>query len=168
VTILQRKEIENFLLVPTAIDRAAGRRIAEQTRRTGKPSTYKPAAAAVLDQFARDREDEVTAQYLAGRKRFVRMQSPGTHEATIDKMALTEFRQSWANVATRLLVIPGKEALSTFNGKLQQQYGVTVTPTAIVDAMTIDEVPPDMRDLLSKIEAFATLQPERGQVAALG
>jgi hypothetical protein len=167
VTILKRKEIENFLLVPTAIDRAAGRRIAEQARRTGTARTYEPTAAKILDQLACDREDEITAQYLASRKRFVRAQSSNMHEASIDKMALSEFRKCWSDKATRLQVIPGKEALSILNSKLQEQYGITATFAAIVDAMATEEIPQDMKDLLRGIDAFAALRPEPGQVAAL-
>jgi hypothetical protein len=40
VTIYERKEIENFLLVPAALDRAAERRIADQAKRTGRDICY--------------------------------------------------------------------------------------------------------------------------------
>ena len=160
VTIHRRKEIENFLLVPEAIDRAAERRVADQIRRAGKNLKYSPMAAAVLNDFALKRETYVAAQYLANRKRFVRAQFSRMHEATIDEAALAEFKQEWTQPAVRLQMIPGKEALSDLNGKLQERYGVNVTPTAIVDGMVVGEMPNDMRQLVRGIAEFAALRPD--------
>jgi hypothetical protein len=52
VKIHGRKEIENFLLVPTAIDRAAARKVADQVRRTGNSPAGSFGAAPLLDDFA--------------------------------------------------------------------------------------------------------------------
>jgi hypothetical protein len=37
------------------------------------------------------------------------------------------------------------------NSKLQEEYGVSITPTGIIDAMTDDEIPGDMKDLVQYI-----------------
>ena len=42
-----------------------------------------------------------------------------------------------------------------FNQYLQNEYGVSVTPTAIVDAMRVDEIPNEMQTLLEDISGFA-------------
>ncbi len=54
-------------------------------------------------------------------------------------------------------MIPGKEALSSLNQHFQEQYGVTVTPTAIVDAMWTNEVSREMGELVETLTKFATL-----------
>ena len=117
-------------------------------------------AAAVLNDFALKRETYVAAQYLANRKRFVRAQFSRMHEATIDEAALAEFKQEWAQQAIRLQMIPGKEALSDLNSKLQERYGVNVTPTAIVEGMAVGDMFDDMRQLVRGIAEFAALKPE--------
>lgn len=76
ISIHPCKEIENFLLVPAAMDRAAARRIAEQVRRTGVQRMYSGDAAALLDNFANARRNYVTSQYQAARARFERTNSP--------------------------------------------------------------------------------------------
>jgi hypothetical protein len=58
----------------------------------------------------------------------------------------------------QLEVIPGKEAMSAVNQYLQNQYGVSVTPTAIIDAMRDDEIPSDMKQLIHDISKFASLK----------
>lgn len=156
VAIHKRKEIENFLLVPTAINRAAARKVADRAKRSGDDKKYSADAAEVLDNFASHRKSYVIAQYLANRRRFERTNSPGVHEATINEAALEEFEDCWKDVNSRLEVIPGKEAMSAVNQHLQQQYGVTVTATAIVDAMQVDEIPADMKQLIRDISQFAS------------
>jgi energy-coupling factor transporter ATP-binding protein EcfA2 len=156
VAIHKRKEIENFLLAPTAINRAAARKVADRAKRTGNEMAYSSDAAELLDNFASDRKSYVTAQYLASRRRFERTNSPGLHEATINEAALQEFEPYWKDLDSRLEVIPGKEAMSAVNQFLQDQYSVSVTPTAIIDAMRDDEIPADMKQLVYDISQFAS------------
>ncbi len=156
VAIYARKEIENFLLVPAAMDRAAARKVADQAKRTGIEATYSSDAAALLDNFASERKSYVTAQYLAERRRFERIHSPTLHEASVNVDALNEFEACWKDASSRLEVIPGKEAIGVFNQHLQKEYGVSVTPTAIIDAMRSDEVPAEMQNLIRDIAQFAS------------
>lgn len=160
VTIHRRKEIENFLLVPAAIDRAAARKVVDQARRTGCSAQYTDDTAEILDEFATSRESHVTAQYLDSRKKFVRAHSPGIHAATVDEASLTEFRHVWKDSNSRLQVIPGKEAMSAINQRLQDRFSISVTPTAIIDAMTSQEVPDEMQQLIREIAQFASSNVE--------
>jgi hypothetical protein len=57
---------------------------------------------------------------------------------------------------SRLKVIPGKEALSSVNEHLQRDYGVSVTPTAMVEAMKTDDIPDEMKELIEEISLFAS------------
>lgn len=97
----------------------------------------------------------MTAQYLAFARYFQRKNSPGTSEATTNEAILKEFDESWKNIGLRLEVVPGKEALAFLNQKLQARYHVSLTPTAIIDAMKIDEVPAEMRELIENISKFS-------------
>lgn len=155
VTIHKRKELENFLLVPTAIDRASSRRVADQAKRTGRRLSYSLNAAQLLENFAAEKKSYVTAQCVANRRRFERINAPGRSDATITEEALLEFDQCWNDPSSRLEVIPGKDALSTLNQALQEKYGVGITTTAILNAMTAAEVPSEMQRLIQELEAFA-------------
>lgn len=156
VAIHKHKEIENFLLIPSAIDRAAASKVADQAKRTGKEIKYSNNAAEVLDNFAIQKKSYVMSQYLASRRLFERKNSPGQHEATINQSALEEFEDCWNSADSRLRIIPGKEAMSALNQHLQEKYGVSVTPTAIVDAMKVDEIPADIKQLVHDIAIFSS------------
>lgn len=158
--IHRRKEIENFLLVPAAMDRAATRRVADQPKRTGRDKTYCGDAAALLDGFAHVKKSYVSGQYVAERGRFERANSPKLSQATVAEAALNELEACWSDVNGRLEVIPGKEAVSMFNQYLQGEYGISVTPASVVDAMRVDEIPDEIQKLMQDISAFALSKVE--------
>jgi predicted ATPase len=155
VTIYERKEIENFLLVPAALDRASTRRVADQAKRASRDIAYSSDAGQFLEEFATRKKSYVTAQYVADRRRFVRSKSSAQSDATIMEEALVEFERSWTGFESRLKIIPGKEALSALNESLQQKYGISITATAVIDAMTTAEVPDEMQRLVRELSSFA-------------
>ena len=152
IRIHRCKEVENFLLIPEAIDRAAARKVGERNRRSGSNVKYTNCARELLEDFAANRKGYVTAQYLAYRRRFERTHSPGVAEETVNEAALVELEECWK---TPIQIIPGKESLATVNEQLQEKFGVSVTSTAIIDAMSIEEIPKELKTLLHDIAQFA-------------
>lgn len=155
VAILNCKEIENFLLVPKAIERAALRRAADRSKRKGEEARSEYDASAVLEKFSSDHRSYVTAQYLACRRKFMRVTSPGTSDATLTEEALVDLDLAWADPEIRVALLPGKEAFSYLNRDLQAKLAVNVTPNSVIDAMRVDEVAPEMRALISALDEFA-------------
>lgn len=146
------KEVENFLLVPDAIDRAASRQLEESNRRTGKDVAYTVCATALLDANALSQKGHTMAQFLAHRRRFARSQKSTLDEATINEDALAEFERSFERPYE---IVSGKAALASLNAELQNRFGVTVTPTAIIDAMKMDEIPQEMVSLIRDIAKWS-------------
>jgi hypothetical protein len=126
---------------------------------------YLSDAATILDGFAVQKKSYVMSQYLAERRRFERVHSPTTHETMINEVVLNEFEEGWKNASKRLALIPGKEAISYLNQHLQNEYGVSLTPTAIIDAMRIDEIPTKMQKLVRDLSEFSAPMIERASVA---
>lgn len=159
VRILQRKEVENFLLVASAIDRAAARRVSDRAARTGTSLQYELSAANLLNDFATTKRSYVASQMLTAKRQFERTNSPNLDETTITQAALEAFEVAWATEGARLSAIPGKEALSVLNRAFQELYGITVTPTSIIDAMRAEEVPREMISLLELLTEFVGTRP---------
>lgn len=158
VKILDRKEIENFVLVPSAMDRAAARSVSEQVRRTGKEMEYSSEAEIILNRFAMDQKSLVEAQFLSNHRKFARAVMPEVDEAQIYAESLKKFEELWSEEIERYKLIPGKEAVSAFNIHLQEKYGVSITPVAIIAAMRVDEIPLEMRELVDKLDSFSSLR----------
>ena len=153
------KEIENFLLVPNALDRAAGRRLMDSNKRTGKNQVYKSCSEDILQEFSSRKKTFVTSRYLAIRQKFDKVQSPGTAETTSSEAALVELEELWKDNTKKFSILPGKEALSNINQRIQERYGVSITPTAIIDAMRIEEIPEEMRYLIDSLSDFSKISP---------
>ena len=159
VAVHERKEIENFLLVPAAIDRAASRKVDDKNKRNGTAIVYSNCAAELLDAYAAERKTYVTAQCSEKMCAFERTNSPKLDNATISELALSDFEALWQDRELKLAMLPGKEALSSINHHLQTEFGVSITPTAIIDAMKIEEIPQEMNSLVQALADFVRLEP---------
>ncbi|RYZ88607.1 MAG: hypothetical protein EOP06_10650 [Proteobacteria bacterium] len=159
VVIHKRKEIENFLLIPNAIDRAATKRLADRDKRTHNISVYDQSAREILSKFAKLQKSYVGGQFTSTYKNFIRLTDKKTHEATLNEQALAAFDIMWGDLPQRLMLIGGKSALSDLSGHLQESCSISLTPTAIIDAMFVSEIPQEMVDLVRQLDAFAKLPP---------
>lgn len=93
---------------------------------------------------------------MSFRRSFERQTSSGANEATFGQAVIEEFDQLWESKAIQIQIVPGKEALTALNAYLQEEFDVNITPTAIVDAMTVDEVPKEVRILLADLATFSS------------
>ena len=153
----RRKEIENFLLVPKAIDRAASRRVADRANRKNEVVQYTDDAEALLMEFAASKRSFVAGQHTTLYRRFKKRHVPASYDEVLSQESYEWFESRWKSSLDVLALIPGKEALSFINNKLREKYGVNLTTTAIIDAMKIEEVPEEMKLLIEKMKDFAAL-----------
>jgi hypothetical protein len=69
-------------------------------------------------------------------------------------MLMTEFDAKWGDVDQRRLIVPGKETLASLNGYLQDKYGVTVSPSPIIECFKKEEMEKEMLALIDELEEF--------------
>lgn len=96
MAIHRRKEVENFLLIAPAIDRAAARRVTDHARRGGTATPYSDIAADILGTFTTDRKTHALSRYLADRKRFQRGRGSTLSEVSLNEAGVDEFEQLWS------------------------------------------------------------------------
>ena len=152
--IHKRKEIENYLLDASAIDRAIKRQVSERNKRTEKKVKYDGKAEDLLGQITSPMKHMVGAQFLAKRTQYEKSKQPGTDYATINQQLLEEFESIWKDWSKRRDIVPGKELLSQLNQRLQQECSVTITPAGIISAMQQDEVPDEISNLIGQLDQF--------------
>jgi AAA domain, putative AbiEii toxin, Type IV TA system/AAA ATPase domain len=142
--IHNRKELENYLLVPEVLQRA----IAASSTITNPPTVVD------LQRLLRDITDvlkaEVLSQFVA--KRCAYFRGSGLDQATISAEAIRRFDHQWQDLDSRLLIVPGKEILRQLRQSIKEQYGVTLTDHRLVSAFRRKDIPADMLDLLAKLE----------------
>ncbi len=144
------KELENYLLVPSALDRAISQAAAERGM-----SVSTPDASSILIETTQDLKIEVQAQYLAKRRQYFSHKS-SRDASTLDKETLNWFERNWVNLSSRLSIVPGKQVLQSFRSLVQKRFGLTLTDYRIVNTMHSDEISEDLKVLIAKINKFAT------------
>lgn len=157
VIIHKRKEIENFLLNPTVLDRAMKSSIEKRGALKGaKHGKTLRSAAEILTKIANEFRTYALAQFLSKRREYVRKTSQSTdHDATIDNFGLQKFDDEWQTLEGKLRIIPGKEALSKFNQIIQCEYGFSLTPHAIINSFEAKEIDAELTQLVTSLAKFA-------------
>jgi len=154
--IHERKELENYLLEAAGVERALKRQIQERNKRSDDKVEYKEEVQAIFEALSEPLKHRVSAQFLARRSSFEKAKNPALDPATITQRLLEAFEAIWSDWSQRQKMIPGKEFLSELNCHLQDHYRVTLTPTAIIAAMHVDEVPQEIQVLVDLLEEFRT------------
>lgn len=153
VVILERKEIENYLLCPRSISLAASHRKSARFDAAELAKIGEDEVRIVIDGILDDMKIRIKANLDDFRLRFFDRSSVA--RATVLKEGATLFEEQWGTVAGRLVLAPGKEILARINDWLQQCHGVSVTPAAIVERMRREDVGHDLCQALVELENFA-------------
>ncbi len=152
--IHERKEIENFLLVPSAILRAIVKRMDDQNTRTGQSMRFEDDVNAMLTAITEEFRSKVLAQLLARRVQMPKSISKGIDHSTDMQQIVDDFDKRWATLSERLCLVPGKEILAVINEKLQKTYGINLSPSLIIESCPREDVPAEMKSILESLESF--------------
>jgi AAA domain, putative AbiEii toxin, Type IV TA system/AAA ATPase domain len=151
---LSRKEIENYLLVPTAICGAIN---ADARRRGGSKPTDVCTTAEVEEELMKITDpltSEIRAQYSASRSEYLNGVGDKRATATLIQEAGDWFDQEWRTLEGRIRIGPGKQVLAKIREWAQGKHGVSVTTSLITSKMSASDVAPDLVDVLDKIDQF--------------
>lgn len=149
IHVHESKELENYLLVPAALDRAIAQVAGER-----RNDTTVPPAATILEEITRELKIEIQAQYLAKRRQYFASKS-SRDSSSLDADTLKWFEKNWTQIGSRLRMVPGKQVLQTFRSRIQQNFGITLTDHRIVSALKKEEISADLAALINNINLFA-------------
>jgi hypothetical protein len=156
VHIHKRKELENYLLVPAAIQRSVTRRIADNVARGGKAPAELPDIAALLDKLMEQMKSEVIGQFIARRVRNAKPVVRSSIPQLSMRKPLRSSRRCGEPVNKGSRWFPGKKLVATLNAALQDAVDVNVTSASIIEEMTREEVPCEIVDLIDALDSFRT------------
>lgn len=137
--VWRRKEIENYLLSPSAIARLSG----------ASETWVKEALAECVVQL----EDDVYAQIQAEYTRYFR--KTGRDQATIFKEAKKRADAIWKDPQRRLHACGGKDLLRLLNARLQKAKHDPVRIQRLAKSLRKSEIPDEIRSVLEAIEKDA-------------
>lgn len=145
-----RKELENYLLVPTALQRAIEQELRKKSDYPVEAVNVKTEIVQLLARFSEPMKSELLGQYLARRLEFLR--GDKRDPATINQETIDWFDQMWSAIETRMELVPGKQILAMLRTALHETYGISLTPQKIIDGFHDGELPADLVSLLSGLD----------------
>lgn len=152
VRALHRKEIENYLLAPEAIQRCIDALVRD---RGLTPTSVEPQqfdVAIELDQIMGEFRSIAQAQILAKRSKYFQQQK--LDPATINARTLEWFDEQWADRSGRIAIVPGKQVVARLRQRIQDELKVTVTDARIISQMRRQDFAPDLVEILTALDGF--------------
>jgi energy-coupling factor transporter ATP-binding protein EcfA2 len=156
--IYGRKELENFLLSPTVLQRAIDRTVGDRARRTGEAGIAADAAA-LLEKASEPYRIETQSQLVASATK--RRSGDRRDPATINRDVMETFEERWKDLELRLGLAPGKRVLADFNQLLRSQAKISLSVAVIVDAFHTHEIPFELATVVREIDGFRRIDADR-------
>jgi energy-coupling factor transporter ATP-binding protein EcfA2 len=150
--VLERKELENYLLVPSAITRAINDRLADRKEPVVKISTEN--VEEMIDEITAEMKSAVLSQAISNRMHYFASRT-SKDPATVASEAIAKLDENWADRSRRMKVVPGKQLLATLNSRLQKNLGISITATQIIRNLAQGTIATDLRETLHDINQFA-------------
>ena len=110
--IHERKELENYLLLPSALDRALATAVADKARREEVKPQQCLSIASMLMQITDEERLTVLAQRSAREVEYRKERGTDLDGTTLQTEAITRFELSWNTLEGRLLLVSGKDVLA--------------------------------------------------------
>jgi energy-coupling factor transporter ATP-binding protein EcfA2 len=140
--IWDKKEIENYLLVPTAISRLL--------KRLGRGQKKYPS-----DQLVRAKLEEIADSLKNSVVDGIADETPrgaGLSPSSAYSRASRQVSEKWQGFDNKMTLISGKEALSELNRWCQEQFKISFTGAALATELSSAELDHEIHGFLSAIE----------------
>jgi len=135
--VWERKELESYLLNTSALARLSG--------------AQEASIKKWLNKITMSMESDVFGRLLDERMR--RQVGSTRHAVDVTSEFKPIFDGAWQSTAYRLNICPPKQVIAKLNEKLQKNGHKPVSMTALARALKEPEIPREVKDLLSQIEA---------------
>lgn len=148
--IWKHKELENFLIVPKAIQRVIQ---AKFNSKRGSPPTVEAVDQKVneiAENLKTDVIDDYAEEFIKGHKEY--------HTQNANRWARKYVEGAWRNKKKKFSIIPGKEVISSLSSWSQKEFGISLSANSIVKEMMIDEINDEIKFVLGVIETASNFR----------
>lgn len=149
-----RKEIENYLLIPAALNRALTSALRDRSVRDDKPQKISKDIEEYLWLITEKYKNDIHSQKVAKETDYRRGIAKGLDSSTLYYSAMSAFEATWSTLPGRLTLVSGKAVLADLRTLLMEDHGVSLNDSKIISSLTPGDVPDDFVQLLAKLESF--------------
>ena len=137
--ILNKKEIENFFIAPSALFRLSKQPISQEKQ-------FLSEYEKMVDEF----KDKVFDRTLGKMLEFYR--PDGKDYTTVSALAREYVKSHWTTLDEKIGMVSGKELLSQTNAWMQEQYKKHCSLTSIANILTEEEIDPQIVEILDELQ----------------
>ncbi|MCD9189061.1 MAG: AAA family ATPase [Pyrinomonadaceae bacterium] len=150
VHILDKKEIENYFLVPSAIHRAIENKLKEKVNSGVLDKIPDFDTEEILKTLSENLKATTSAQLISHKLKMRK----GKDESTIIAETSSKFESDWNDLNYRLSAVSGKALFSTLNDYLQSTFKVSITYQQLASYINEKELTSEIKTFFSKLETF--------------
>ena len=147
VRVLERKEIENYLLNPDLLRRVILRRFDERGRVISEDE-----ANAIWRDVAEEFKHPTEAKRAGAKITYAKEKGLKTDPSTIIAEVHADIESRWSTDIGILSTIPGKKFISRLSAVLQEKCGATISPVYLASNLLVGEFDPELMSILSDFE----------------
>ena len=144
--IWKRHEIENYLLVPSLIERVSNLLLKQKGDQRNVENVKE-----IIFECANELKDKVIALYAEKLQAYKRREE-NMHTSEAVTAATVFINSKWSNFDDRLSLVPGKEVFSKLNQKLTSAYGISISIMSLSTNIMKEEIDPEIQTVFKEIE----------------
>jgi hypothetical protein len=146
--VLPVKELENLLLVPSAI-----KKVVSKFSKIDLPDSWMNDIDNIFEEACEQTKSTVLSRRIGSRIDYLVNSGIKSDIQTISAEEEKKFTQEWNSQAYKASVIPGKSVLAKITTDIQEKFSVSLTPTRLIDEIEVGEFNSDVRQMIYDIEA---------------
>lgn len=151
--ILCKKEIENYLLHPSLIERVVNDRLSVRYSKGESGDMPDVDVVSILLDLTSKQYSQVKSQI--GARRIDAERGSKQDAATILLQVEEELQSVWGSLASRLALVSGKELLSAMNRILQDRWSVSITVAQLGSRIKRDEIDPELVEYFDRLAIWS-------------
>lgn len=154
VVCLSKTHLENYLLLPSVIWHV----IREELHERGVKDEDWPTEGQVTEEIERlvDSLHDETFDCIAVQinKHYVSYHNKHLDPSAVNRQTRSFLTKKWETLDGKLSIVVGKEALKAIRRRVQELWKVSFSNIRIVEVMTDDEVAPEIKEIIARLEAL--------------
>lgn len=144
--VWERHEIENYLLEPTVLERILNEKLKEKGD-SRIVSNVKDIILQCANEYKQTIEDSISDALVF----WAHQKKQSIEPSTANKQAREITAQSWTDWNSLIKIMPGKEILHCLKGKIQTEYGISLSNVEISSKMKESEINEEIKTVLTEI-----------------
>lgn len=152
IHVLRKKEIENYLLIPKAIEKAINKQLNNRINNGVLDSMPEFDIEKILFKITDSMRNDVQGQIIEHEYHYLIKNGSKETLATVSSRISKKLDQNWSDLTYRLAIVPGKEVFSKINQYIQEEWKISISPHSVLNQINKSELDGEINELFIALE----------------